>query len=106
MTGKYIKDFKSKTKGGLLATCIPSAGHAYVDKWWPKGSLFLLGEAGLVTIALNQEDDNNKLLFLSIAAGLKIWEIIDAVNETDKYNENVEEFNKNVEKFNQYIKSN
>lgn len=96
---EYVS-FKSKEKAGMLAAIIPSAGHAYANNW-PRGSLFLLGEGLTLAVGLNQKEKSTRNTYLGIFAILKIWEVYDAIQETEKYNKYVEEFNQKAEEFNQ-----
>lgn len=101
---KELETFKSESTAGILAAVIPSAGHVYAERWFPKGTLFLLGEAAAAAVALSSSDETT-ITFGVIAFGaLKIWEVYDAIMETQKYNQTVIEFNKRVEEYNQHIR--
>lgn len=94
---------KDKTVAALFSIILPSAGHAYAENWG-RGMLFVAGETiiigsiayGYKEVAKLKSNDNkiynagqsNLLFGLGYASliGLRIWEIIDATKEVDKYN--------------------
>ena len=92
-------ELKSKFQTALMSTVIPSAGHAYTERWWPKGALFLLGEGAVIGAALN--DSDNRSSYLSVFAILKLFEVIDSLNEAEKLNNELIEYNQRAEEFNQ-----
>jgi len=100
---KEYMDLKSKLTAGIWSAVLPSAGHVYTENWWPKGSLFLITEAGLMTAILVQDKDTTKSNLISVFALLKAWEIMDAIAETENYNDKIRIFNKKVAKFNKNI---
>lgn len=95
-----LEPHKSKVEGALLATVLPSAGHAYAGKWLPKGPLFLLGEAAVLLVAVNQDDPTVSLIGFGL---LKAWEIYDVLQEVGKFNSKVDDFNKKAVEYNQSI---
>ena len=100
---KQLLNFKSKSEVGLASVIIPSAGHAMVDSWWPKGTLFMIGEVGSLITAFSTDDEGTKGTALAVFGLLKTFEIIDVLNETDKYNNEVEEYNKKAQEFNEQL---
>lgn len=98
---KEPADFKSRKAAAMWAAAVPSGGHAYADSWWPRGTLFLLGESGLAAGAICDEDSRN--LYLGLLALVKAWEISDAMDQTGDFNELIQEFNEKVEEFNREV---
>jgi hypothetical protein len=89
----------------FLSLLVPSAGHAYAGKWG-RGLLFTAGEAGSVILAYKvgitktEVSDRygrytkigiNSIYYIGFASALclKIWEVCDAANIVDKYNQGV-----------------
>lgn len=101
---KELLDFKNKTNVGITAAVFPSGGHIMLDRWWPKGTLFMTGEVSALIAAFSTEDEGTRGTALTIFGLLKAIEIVDVLNETEKYNEDVEEYNERVKEFNEEIK--
>jgi len=100
---KSLLNFKDKTSVALTSAVIPSAGHFMVDAWWPKGTLFLIGEAGSLITALASDNEGTRGTALTVFGVLKVLEIVDVLNETDNYNKDVEEYNEKVREFNEQL---
>ncbi len=93
-------EFKSPVQGTLRSLAIPSLGHAYADSWWPKGALFLTGEAVTLGLALTREDSSSAAPFYLAFAAIKALEIYDVNQEISSFNEMAEGYNQRVEEFN------
>ena len=102
---KSLLDFKDKTSVAFTSAVIPSAGHYMVDSWWPKGTLFMVGEVGSLITALASDDEGTRGTALTVFGVLKVLEIVDVLNETEKYNEDVEEYNKKAREFNEQLEN-
>jgi hypothetical protein len=96
-------NFKSKTNVGLTAAVVPSGGHIMLNRWWPKGTLFMAGEVSALIAAFGAEDEGTRGTALTIFGLLKAIEIVDVLNETEKYNKDVEEYNQKAKEFNEEI---
>ncbi|SDL79454.1 Ankyrin repeat [Halarsenatibacter silvermanii] len=94
-------EFKSRSSATLRGLALPSLGHAYADSWWPKGALFLTGEAASLGMALTRDDSSDALPFYLAFAALKAWEIYDVNQEVGEHNREAEEYNERVEEFHQ-----
>lgn len=93
-------EFKSPVQGTVRSLAVPSLGHAYADSWWPKGALFLTGEAVTLGLALTREDRSSAAPFYLAFAVLKALEIYDVNREISSFNELAEGYNQRVEEFN------
>ena len=98
---KELLDLKDEDTAAVWAAAIPSAGHIYAESWWPKGTGFLVGEAVVLSQAITNKDKRNT--YLGVFAIFKALEIFDAVNETEKLNEELSEYNKKVKEFNSQV---
>ena len=80
----------------IFSLLIPSTGHAYVGKW-EKGLLItsVSFSSIIAGIVLAQEDRQSSVrdfgvyMLFGLAVGLRIWEVIDAEKEVNKYNNRV-----------------
>ncbi|MGB4177407.1 MAG: ankyrin repeat domain-containing protein, partial [Halanaerobiales bacterium] len=97
-----LEEYKDQSRAGLLAAIVPSAGHYYAGNWG-KGSLFLFGELTSLAIGLSSEDNSVRNTCLTVFLALKVWEVYDAIQETEKYNQYVEEFNREAALFNERL---
>jgi len=93
-------DLKSQAGAATRGLIIPSLGHAYAESWWPKGALFLAGEAVMLGMAVTRDDFSEATPYLIGFSALKAFEIFDVLNEVGKFNEDAEEYNQQVEEFN------
>ncbi len=58
----------------------------------------MLGEGALIGAAIN--DSDNRDSYLNVFAVLKVFEVIDSLNEAGKLNEEITEYNQRAEEFN------
>ena len=93
-------EMKSSFSGTVRSLALPSLGHAYAESWWPKGALFLAGEATALGLALTRDDSSDALPFYIAFAALKALEVYDVNREISSFNEMAEGFNERVEEFN------
>ncbi len=93
-------ELKSPVQGTVRSLAIPSLGHAYADSWWPKGAMFLAGEAATLGLALTREDSSSAVPFYLAFAALKALEVYDVNREISSFNEMAEGYNQRVEEFN------
>jgi hypothetical protein len=95
----YENQKKNPATARALSFLISSAGHAYAENWG-RGLLFLLGRTAFLGVAIagaeeqysinhsNSERGNAQVTLGVIGfLGFAIWEIIDAGNEVEDYNE-------------------
>ncbi|MGM0420440.1 MAG: ankyrin repeat domain-containing protein [Bacillota bacterium] len=94
---------KSPESAAGRSLVIPSLGHAYAENWWPKGTLFLAGEVTMLGLAATRSGWSEAAPYLLGFAALKAFEIFDAMNEVERYNEEAEEYNQEVSEFNRRI---
>jgi len=93
-------DIKSNRQATLRGLAVPSLGHAYADSWWPRGALFLAGEAAALGMALTRDESSDALPFYIAFGVLKALEIFDVNRRVDDFNEMAEDYNMRVEEFN------
>lgn len=93
-------EFKSRSSASLRGLALPSLGHAYADSWWPRGALFLTGEAASLGMALTRDDSSDAVPFYLAFAALKVWELYDVNQQVKEHNQEAEDYNERVEEFN------
>lgn len=98
----YESQKKSSTSAIIYSCLLTSAGHAYADNWG-RGLLFSAGTiaciVGAVTLGVQEKTSGSSWyqtttteitsafwLFYGAAVIIRIWEVIDASNEVDRYN--------------------
>jgi len=74
-----------------------------LNRWWPKGTLFMAGEVSALIAAFSTDDQGTRGTALTVFGLLKVIEIVDVLNETEKYNKDVEEYNERAKEFNEEI---